>query len=153
MREYVLANYEANLPHKIMGFFKAHRPLSNFHIEPFTYKGVAWPSSENAYQAMKAPPNKWESFSKMTPREAKDNGQVVSGFIKASWDLSRYYIMRDILRVKFSECPIAREVLLGTGNAHLEECNWWYDGFFGTVKGIGSNNLGKILMEVRKEIK
>jgi ribA/ribD-fused uncharacterized protein len=153
MKEKVLANYESNLPHKIMGFFKAHRPLSNFHLESFTYKGIVWPSSENAYQAMKACPVEWEKFSKMTPKESQNNGQCVSGFVKASWDLSKYYIMKDILKVKFRDCPIARDVLIGTGDAHLEECNWWGDMWYGTVRGYGENNLGKILMEIRGEIK
>lgn len=79
MREAVLANYEASLPDRVMGFFRAHRPLSNFHLEPFTYRGIVWPSSENAYQAMKAPESDWARFAEMTPGKSRTEGQIVKG--------------------------------------------------------------------------
>ena len=38
---------------------------------------------------------------------------------------------------------------------HLEEGNWWGDIFWGVDKktGAGENNLGKILMKVREELR
>lgn len=60
--------------------------------------------------------------------------------------------MKEILDVKFRDCPIARAVLIGTGNAYLEEVTWWDDTYWGTFKGYGKSNLGKILMDIRKEL-
>ncbi len=34
----------------------------------------------------------------------------------------------------------------------LVEGNWWNDTFWGVCNGEGQNNLGKILMKIRKEI-
>lgn len=42
---------------------------------------------------------------------------------------------------------------LDTGNRHLEECNTWNDRYWGTVNGKGENNLGKILMRIRDELR
>jgi predicted NAD-dependent protein-ADP-ribosyltransferase YbiA (DUF1768 family) len=56
--------------------------------------------------------------------------------------------MEDILMRKFAHLEL-RGLLLATGDAHLEEGNWWGDYFWGVCKGKGENNLGKILMKVR----
>ena len=45
--------------------------------------------------------------------------------------------------------PDLREKLVATGDAELIEGNHWNDTCWGVCKGIGQNNLGKILMEVR----
>lgn len=151
-REQVMQQYREALPGKVMGFFLDHRPLSNFHLEPFTWRGVVWPASEQAYQAMKSDdPKEWERFSKLSCVEAKNEGGKIQ-LKTAFWDDIKFDIMLEILRIKFRDCPIARQVLLSTGDAHLEECNWWKDQCWGTVNGYGKNNLGKILMKVREEI-
>ena len=54
---------------------------------------------------------------------------------------------------KFSQHPELAEKLLATGNAHLEEGNSWGDKVWGTVGGVGANNLGKILMRVRETLR
>lgn len=43
-------------------------------------------------------------------------------------------------------------MLINTGDAELIEGNSWGDTFWGECNGIGENNLGKILMKIRKEI-
>ena len=147
----VLAAYEAALPTRVMGFFREHRPLSNFHLETFEWSGMTWPSSENAYQAAKAPGSEWLKFAKMSPGDSRKAGQLVK-IDKVDWDSRKYDVMKSVLIEKFNQSPIARKVLVGTGDAHLEECNWWGDRWFGTVRGYGENNLGKILMDIRKTL-
>ena len=44
-------------------------------------------------------------------------------------------------------------MLLDTGDKFIEETNWWKDQFWGVYNGVGENNLGKILMRIREEIK
>ena len=43
--------------------------------------------------------------------------------------------------------------LVETGTEELVEGNDWGDTYWGVCKGTGKNMLGKILMEVREELK
>jgi ribA/ribD-fused uncharacterized protein len=151
-REQVLVQYKSSLPDKVMGFFEEHRPLSNFHLESFTWREIIWPSSENAYQAAKTDASDWPRFAMMSPSESRRAGQKAKLVVK-NWDDERFRVMSEILKFKFSSCPIAQRVLISTCNVHLEECNWWGDRYYGTVNGDGFNALGKILMKIREEYK
>ena len=55
------------------------------------------------------------------------------------------------MRRKF-QIPSLRDKLIATGDAYIEETNNWGDEFWGVCHGFGENMLGKILMEIRKEI-
>ena len=57
------------------------------------------------------------------------------------------------MKQKFTKHKDLKEKLLATGDAYLEETNHWHDTFWGVCKGKGQNHLGKILMEVREELK
>ena len=39
------------------------------------------------------------------------------------------------------------------GEEYLEEGNTWHDTYWGVCNGKGKNKLGKILMQVREELK
>ena len=151
MRELVLAQYRASLPDKVLGLFNAQHPLSNFHIEDFPWEGLTWSSSETAYQAAKRPREDWAAISRLPPGEAKSRGREARIDLRL-WDLRKVDVMRSILRAKFANCPIAAACLHSTGTAHIEECNWWGDRFWGTVDGAGKNWLGTLLMEVRDHL-
>ena len=56
------------------------------------------------------------------------------------------------LRIKFKN-PELRSLLLATGNEELVEGNWWRDTYWGVCEGVGQNKLGKLLMQVREEVK
>lgn len=60
--------------------------------------------------------------------------------------------MEIFLYEKFSY-PYLRKWLLETGEEELIEGNNWGDKFWGQVNGIGENHLGRLLMEIREEIK
>jgi predicted NAD-dependent protein-ADP-ribosyltransferase YbiA (DUF1768 family) len=60
--------------------------------------------------------------------------------------------MLSALRIKFKN-PELRAMLLTTGDEELIEGNWWRDTYWGVCEGIGQNKLGKLLMQVREEIK
>ena len=55
--------------------------------------------------------------------------------------------------------PENYQKLLETGSKHLEEVNYWGDTFWGVHKndssepGVGENNLGRLLMEIRESRK
>ena len=136
----------------INSFFDEFRFLSNFYPAKFVYVGHNFTTSEHAYQAMKmtniADFNAVVSAS--TPGKAKRLGQKLP--MNPNWDSLKVGIMGEILRKKFA-IPILRKMLLATSNIHLEEGNNWGDQFWGVCDGVGENHLGKLLMEIRKEIR
>ena len=60
--------------------------------------------------------------------------------------------MERILRVKFSS-PDLKEKLLSTGDRYLVEGNSWGDVYWGVCGGKGINMLGKLLMQIREELR
>lgn len=140
---------------EIRRFAGPYHFLSNFFRtpEPISYEGLDYPTSEHAFQAAK-------SLSKsarrgirdaVTPGQAKKLGQCVK--LRDDWMQIRVQVMQAILRVKFSQ-PELRKKLLATGDALLVEGNRHNDVFWGYVEGRGgANNLGKILMMIRSELR
>ena len=57
--------------------------------------------------------------------------------------------MLELLHLKFRH-PVLKDQLLATGDVELIEGNDWGDEFWGVCCGKGSNNLGKLLMLVRR---
>ena len=82
------------------------------------------------------------------PAKAKSAGNKVD--LRPDWESVKYQVMLDINRLKFED-PNLEAKLLNTGEAYLEETNWWGDVYWGVCNGIGENNLGEILMLVRGE--
>ena len=56
------------------------------------------------------------------------------------------------IREKFKHTDL-KELLLSTGDQELVEGNTWNDTYWGICRGEGQNNLGKILMKVRMELR
>jgi len=75
-----------------------------------------------------------------------------------NWREISYGIMLEIIRAKFS-LPEMKEKLLATGEAELVEGNNHHDNLWGDcacsrcAAKAGQNRLGKILMQVREELK
>ena len=59
--------------------------------------------------------------------------------------------MEEIVRIKFKDEDL-RKLLLATCTEELVEGNNWGDKFWVVCDGQGRNELGKILMKVRREI-
>ena len=130
--------------------------LSNFYPCTVEYEGMEYPSAEHAFQAAKTLDlEKRKSFSAYpSPAAAKRGGRRVK--LRPDWEEVKIGIMKEIVRDKFtrnaSDMDMKKALLL-TGEAYLEEGNNHNDRFWGAVKGVGRNELGKILMEVRDELK
>jgi ribA/ribD-fused uncharacterized protein len=135
----------------IESFTGDHRFLSNFYPCEVFFEGNIYPSVEHAYQAAKtlSQEERERIRSAKTPGDAKKLGRRVT--LQAGWDATRVGVMRELLRVKFSN-NVLKAMLLETGDADLVEGNFWGDHFWGICKGRGKNNLGKLLMEIRKEV-
>lgn len=125
--------------------------LSNMYPCEMELEGRVYPALENLFQSFKCAVDKDKDiFTKLEPRQAKKIGRTVK--LIEGWDSKKLLVMETLVRQKFSVEPF-KTWLLETGNAHLEEGNWWGDDYWGTVRGKGENHLGKILMKVREELK
>ncbi len=137
----------------IKGFAGEYRWLSNFYDESaIRYNGIMYFSSEAAYQAAKSnDPKIWEKFAGYSASIAKKEGQLIEK--RKDWDEVKQEIMYEILCDKFTRNIALQQMLLNTGYRYLEETNWWNDQYWGVYKGEGQNHLGKILMQIRGELK
>lgn len=119
--------------------------LSNF------YAHGRW-TAEHQYQAAKTDDATWKAaiMGASTPGEAKKLGRRAP--MRPDWEEVKVDVMLDILRVKFRR-PEMAEKLLATGDAELVEGNWWGDTFWGVCRGRGQNHLGRLLMQVREELR
>lgn len=126
--------------------------LSNFAPCKINMMGITFPTLEYAFQAAKT-----KDASKrrhiallMTPGKAKRAGRELS--LRSDWNLVRVNVMEWLLRQKFSQEPFKSQ-LIATGERELIEGNTWGDTFWGVCNGEGRNMLGKLLMQIREEIK
>ena len=126
--------------------------LSNFAHCKIMYEGIVYPSVEHAFQGAKCfyIKDKERIAAQPTPAMAKKLGRRVQ--MKPNWNVERIEVMKVLLRLKFSD-ETYRKKLLATGDAVLIEGNDWGDKFWGVYRGQGENHLGRLIMEVRNEIK
>lgn len=133
---------------KVLGFWGPYRFLSNFVPVQVELDGITFKSVEHAYVAAKTTDPKTRRFiaHTETPGEVKRYGRKIN--LRPDWDTVKFQVMRGLLIQKFTTAPY-EQLLLNTGNAYLEETNTWGDVIWGVCKGVGENNLGKLLMQIR----
>lgn len=141
---------------EIKGFSENFRWLSNFApVEPIIHESISYFTTENFYQAMKTlDKEKRLHISTLTPGKAKRYGNPENGFItvREDWLDIKLSIMEYALREKFAQ-DFYKRILLATGDMYIEETNTWNDQFFGcTPDGVGLNHLGKLIMQIRKDL-
>ncbi len=131
--------------------------LSNFYIAPIEFEGVTYPSNEHAFQAAKTMDRvlRAKICAAVSADAAKRMGRELA--LRSDWGEVRYDIMMQIVRSKFADESL-KEQLLSTGRAELIEGNTWDDQTWGCTlnsnrKWVGKNWLGKILMEIRAELR
>jgi ribA/ribD-fused uncharacterized protein len=142
----------------INSFSNQYEFMSNFYNAPITYDGLIYRNNEAAFQAHKlANKEDRKRFCDYSPSKAKLEGRNCK--LREDWEDIKYQVMYDIVKAKFSQNVELKKQLLATGTEELIEGNWWHDNCWGDCscekcKDIkGQNNLGKILMKVREEIK
>lgn len=133
---------------KIDNFRGDNYYLSNFYECPVTYEGLTYKNNEAAFQAQKCiNPKDREQFCNLNGSEAKKLGRRVN--LRKDWEDIKIQVMKDIVTVKFTQNEDLQQKLIDTKDIYLEEGNTWGDRTWGTVNGVGANNLGRILMSVR----
>ena len=134
-------------------FWGRYRFLSNFYPAPVSAFGIAFPTVEHAYQASKTE-NREQQLAILacsTPGKAKRAGRYVDRV--PDFEARKPDVMLGLLRQKFDNHPDLREKLLATGDEELIEGNDWDDTYWGVCDGEGENHLGRLLMQVRTEIR
>ena len=131
--------------------------LSNFYYSPISYEGVEYPTVEHAFQAAKVldMTKRFEIANLPTPGAAKRVGRQVD--LRKDWEEVKIDVMRECLKEKFKN-PELFAALVATGDEELVEGNYWHDNFWGVCScersnGQGQNHLGKLLMELRTELR
>lgn len=146
-----------------------NKEFSSFYDTVFKLDDVEYKSAEHAFQAIKAKTfGDEEHFKKIlkakSAQSAKSFGRKVEKFDDKIWNEKKEDVMRQILRAKFSQNPEIRKKLLDTGDKILAEANprdnYWGIGTSSTTsiaknpsKWKGENKLGKLLMELREELR
>ncbi len=129
--------------------------FSNFSKHSFTLGGKSWQTIEHYFQAQKfaGTPQEHEIQIAPDPMTAKNLGQSRDFPLRADWDAVKDDVMREAVRAKFTQHDDIRAVLLGTGTETIIEAarndSYWGYG----PDGQGKNRLGKVLMEIRDELR
>jgi ribA/ribD-fused uncharacterized protein len=133
----------------------AYGCFSNFSAHGIQLKGVWWPTSEHYFQAQKfaGTPHEEQVRLAKSPKQAAEMGRERSRPLRGDWEQVKDDVMREAVLQKFLTHADIQQTLLSTGDEELVEAtsNDYYWGC-GT-NGTGKNMLGKILMEVRAEIR
>ena len=143
---------------KTIYFYRKNHPyfeLTNFSEHPISIDGIKFLTNEHYFQWSKFThsEHKMRILQAKTPGEAKRLGASRQFPIRSDWDTERINVMRRALWAKFTQHPQLRDLLLSTGDAILIEDSPT-DYFWGCGKNrTGRNMLGKLLMELRRELR
>ena len=145
------------MPHRVEFYLTAgpFGEFSNFSRHRIFLKEKLWPTTEHYFQAQKFAGTEHEEAVRMAPsaKEAAQMGRERKRPLRADWESVKDAVMRDALRAKFSQHAALRAILIETRDAELVEHtandSYWGDG----GDGSGKNMLGRLLMEVRAELR
>lgn len=137
----------------ITEFRGQYRWLSNFWPATVTWWKHVYPTVEHAYQAAKTvnEEDRRRIAEAPTAAAAKQIGKTVTQ--RPDWEEVKVAVMAQLLVQKFAAGGQLAQKLLDTGDQEIVEGNNWGDTFWGVCRGKGQNNLGKLLMKIREDLK
>lgn len=142
-------------------FYKVWQPygcFSNFSSHGIVIQKTYWPTVEHYYQAQKFVGTKDATIiplihSAQTPEKAAELGRCSTRQIRPDWEAVKTIVMQTAVLQKFRTHGTIAKILLDTGNRLLVEDSP-NDYFWGCgANKSGQNQLGKILMNVREELR
>ncbi|MCA1991824.1 MAG: NADAR domain-containing protein [Coleofasciculus sp. S288] len=142
-------------------FYKVDKPygcFSNFSPHPIQIEGVDWQTVEHYYQAQKFVGTEHEGLISViravkTPMEAAAIGRDRTRNLRHDWELVKCQVMWQGVLTKFLTHTDIQAILLDTGDELIIEDSP-IDYYWGCGEDkTGQNQLGKILMDVRQEIR
>lgn len=108
-------------------------------------------SSESVFQALRCKNHdniyKFVGINGFEAKKLCKSLDAISDRCDASIDVMRY-----ALKCKFTQNPNLAAKLVAL-EGEIVEINEWYDTFWGVCNGVGQNWLGRLLMELRDELK
>ena len=133
----------------------AYGCFSNFAPLTFRINNKVWKTSEHYFQAQKFAGTEHEEELRLvaSPMVVARMGRSRQRPLRKDWEAVKDDIMREALRAKFTQNEDLKKILLETGDAtlveHTKNDSYWGDG----GDGSGKNMLGRLLMELREELK
>lgn len=142
-------------------FYKVSDPygcFSNFSLHPIEVDGIYWQTVEHYYQAQKFVGTDNVGLFQVirdakTPMDAAQIGRDRTLKLRPDWDEVKRQVMWQGVLTKFLSHTDIQAILLDTGDELIVEDSptdyYWGCG----QEKTGQNQLGKILMNVRQEIR
>ena len=144
-----------DFPEEILEFKGNWAFLSNDYPVEIEWEGLTFPSAEAAFQASKYREAKdRQVFQRLKPQNIKQKGSQITPW--PGWEEQTDSIMREILRMKFTQHPELKERLLATGERRLIAGNKSKKiGPWGKNLTLweGENRLGTMLMDLRDTLR
>lgn len=130
-------------------------PLASYSKHGFELDGAEWPSVEHYYQAMKFRDEDYRERIRTArhPADATKLGKSRKHGRRMDWDKIKETYMTRGTYIKCRTHPEVAEALLATGNLPIIETSQ-YDYYWGCGRdGRGHNTYGKVLMNVREQLR
>lgn len=143
---------------EVIGFYpREFYPLDNFSSSKVEWNGYLYSSLEEAYQAASFIGSSEELVEKVKHSHSADEAQRIAytnrDKQRKDWNEVKVGIMEELLRLKIEQNPYVKKKLLQTED-YLIVGDSPKDSFWGWGQNRnGENQLGKLWMKLRKEIR
>ena len=143
---------------EFIGFYpREFYPFDNFSSFKVEWNGYLFSSVEEAYQAASFMGSDEELVEKIKKSHSADEAQRISyanrDKRREDWDDVKISIMEELLRLKIEQNPYVKKKLLQTGDYMIVEDSPKDDFWGWGPNRNGQNNLGKLWMKLRGELK
>ena len=143
---------------EVIGFYpREFYPFDNFSSFKVEWNGYLFASVEEAYQAASFMGSDEELVEKIKKSHSADEAQRIAyanrDKRREDWDDVKISIMEELLRLKIEQNPYVKKKLLQTGDYMIVEDSPKDDFWGWGPNRNGQNNLGKLWMKLRGELK
>ena len=143
---------------EVIGFYpKEFYPFDNFSSFKVEWNGYLFSSVEEAYQAASFMGSDEELVEKIKKSHSADEAQRIAyanrDKRREDWDDVKISIMEELLRLKIEQNPYVKKKLLQTEDYMIVEDSPKDDFWGWGPNRNGQNNLGKLWMKLREELK
>ena len=143
---------------EVIGFYpREFYPFDNFSSFKVEWNGYLFASVEEAYQAASFMGSDDELVEKIKKSHSADEAQRIAyanrDKRREDWDDVKISIMEELLRLKIEQNPYVKKKLLQTGDYMIVEDSPKDDFWGWGPNRNGQNNLGKLWMKLREELK
>ena len=143
---------------EVIGFYpREFYPFDNFSSFKVEWNGYLFASVEEAYQAASFMGSDEELVEKIKKSHFADEAQRIAyanrDKRREDWDDVKISIMEELLRLKIEQNPYVKKKLLQTEDYMIVEDSPKDDFWGWGPNRDGQNNLGKLWMKLREELK